>query len=211
MTGQPRDPTDGPDAGVVRRVRRRTAGAAVGAGVLAVALAALGWGWPGWFAGAAGAVIGGCAVLACAAGAAMLARRAVLWSRAGLLVARVGRGEPPDPGAGSASGSGGISDSSGSSGSVASCGPAVPLRRSLPGAFRVRRNGLPASVLPLRARSGPLAEGRAVIVHPRTDQLLPRPGDSIEVHALGPRGPFLIVRAGDGAVFAADGWTLSLL
>jgi hypothetical protein len=69
---------------------------------------------------------------------------------------------------------------------------------------------LPAHLLPVRTADGPLAEGRAVLVHSRSDSLLPGPGDNIEVHALGTRGPFLILRLSDRAVFPADCWVLSV-
>jgi len=179
---------------VTRRVRSRTASAAVVAASFTALLAVLGWLAPGWFVGSAGAVIGGGAVAVCVAGVTVLAGRCARWSQAaelaGLLAASVPGAAPP--------------------GVPARCGTPVRLHQPRTGLQRWSRPRLPAHLVPIRAAGGPLAAGHAVVVHPRPDALLLDPEDSIEVHALGRRGPFLIVRTADRAVFAADRWVFSL-
>lgn len=187
------------DAGVPVRVRTRTAVAGALLLIPALLIGWTGWGWPGWLDGAAGVAFGGVLVAVLVAGAAMLLRRAVLWTRAAALAARLTSGAPSPPVDAPASGQA----------PHATVGPSVPLHATRPGAPLRRR--LPAQVLPIRAASGPLGRGRAVTVHMRSDSLLPRPGDSIAVHVLGTRGPFLLRRDSDGAIFAADSWLFSAL
>lgn len=224
--GKPSAPASEPapvpgDAGVPQRVRTRTAIAAGVPATVGGLLALFGWGWPGWFRGPAGLVIGLCAVGACAATAAVLFRRAVLWGHAMRLSARLTQAQPGDVAdpARPLSG-GGTGDSTDirprGTRSVdrlpAVCGAAVPLHRLRPGTTRLltgRR--LRTHVMPLRTVSGVLADGDAVLLHPRLDASLPRPEDRIEVHPLGLRGPFLLLRPEDGAIFAADRWLFSAL
>ena len=191
------------DAGTTRRVLRRTAAVTGTAAGLTVLLAVLGFLAPDWFVGVVGATIGGCAVALCAAGTAVIARRATLWSRT-VRLARSLAGERADDGP-SIDGAGPHGP-----GVPARCGAPIRLHRPGSGLQIWSRRRLPAHLLPVRTATGPLASGRAVIVHPRPDSLLPGPGDRIEVHALGRRGPFLLLRPDDGAVFAADCWVLSV-
>jgi hypothetical protein len=182
------------DAGVPARVRNRTAGAAASLLVLSGILAALGWGWPGGLSGAAGAVIGAVVIAVLVVAAGILLRRAALWARAARLAARV------------------FDDPVTAGGLPAVLGTPVSLHPVRPGTPPIRAGRrLRASVLPIRTVGGPLSGGRAVLVHARPDSLLPRPEDSIRVHALGSRGPFLLCRSADGVVFAADCWSFSTL
>jgi hypothetical protein len=182
------------DAGVPARLRTRTALAGAGLLLLAGILAALGWGWPGGLTGAAGTVIGAVVVAAPTVGAALLVRRAVLWGRANRMSSRL-TGDPVT-----------------ATGLPAVCGSPVPLHPVRPGTPPIRTGRrLRASVMPVRTVTGPLSGGQAVLVHARSDSLLPRPEDSIDVHALGRRGPFLLHRSEDGVVFAADRWLFSTM
>ena len=191
------------DAGTTRRVMRRTTAATGIAGAITILLAVLGFLAPGWFVGLVGASIGGCAIALCAAGTVVLARRTALWSRAARLARALADGHATG---------GTVTDAIGlrGPGATARCGEPIRLHRPGAGLQMWSRRRLPTQLLPVRADSGPLASGRAVIVHPRPDSLLPGPGDSIEIHAMGRRGPFLILRPDDGAVFAADCWVLSV-
>lgn len=182
------------DAGVPARLRNRTALAAVALLLLAGVLAALGWGWPGGLTGAAGTVIGAVVVAAPTFGAAVLGRRALLWGRATRLSAGLTDGPVT------------------AAGLPTVCGSPVPLHPARPGTPPIRTGRrLRAYVMPVRTVTGPLSGGQAVLVHARSDSLLPRPEDSIDVHALGRRGPFLLHRPEDGGVFAADRWLFSTL
>ncbi|MEO7124530.1 MAG: hypothetical protein ABI382_08215 [Nakamurella sp.] len=193
---RPRPPGDD---GVSARVGKRTISAGVLPAVVAAALAITGWAWPGWFAGSAGTTFGMIAVALAVLAAAVLLRRSRMWVRAGR-DARVWA-EQWDVGE--------ISPRAAVDGWVkAVCGAPAPLylgRGSVP-MFR-RRRKLAPTILPLRTASGPLAAGHAVVVHARADGAALTQKDQIVVKALGARGPILIGRIDDGAVFAADRWT----
>lgn len=188
------------DGGVLDRLRRRTATAAVIPLACAAALAVSGWVWPAWFAGTDGVVLGGLAVALCLFAAGVLLHRARRWHQAraeadawvrGWAEATVSARLVP---AGWAK---------------AVCTTGVPLhsgRGAIPMLRRERR--FRSGVLPLKAVSGPLAAGVAVVVHARRDGDMPKRGDQIQVVALRPRGPILIGRLDDGAVFAADRWSI---
>jgi hypothetical protein len=188
--------TDTGDAGVLSRMRRRTAGAGVIPLVCAIVLAGSGWFWPAWFSGSAGTLLGGLVVVLLLSATAVLLRRASLWRQA------------------EAESETWVSAWAGADRAVpdwvkAVCGEPTPLfagRGAIPMLRRERR--FPSRVLPVRTASGPLAAGFAVVVHARTDGAFPAPSDRIRVLALQPRGPILIGRLDDGAVFAADRWTV---
>jgi hypothetical protein len=185
---------------VLRRLTRRTAAAAAGPVVCAAALAVSGWGWPAWLSGLGGSVLGLIAVALCLLAAGVLLGRARRWRAAqadadawvrGWAAGAVSARAVPDGWA------------------KAVCATGVPLhsgRGAIPMLRRERR--FRSGVLPLKAVAGPLAAGQAVVVHARADEAMPKRGDQIQVRALQPRGPILIGRLEDGAVFAADRWSL---
>lgn len=184
------------DDGVLRRVHRRTARASVAPAAVGLALALTGWGWPGWFEGAGGAVIGVAAVTLCALAAVLLARRARLWAAAVRAAAAWHADGTGDDGTGSPP----------AAWATAVCGEPQPMFRPGRSALWRRARRYPAHIVALRAAAGPLAAGAAVTVHGRSDGLLPDRGDSFRVHAVSERGPFLLGRPADGALFAADRW-----
>jgi hypothetical protein len=168
--------------------------------VVGAVLAVSGWVWPAWFAGWGGAVLGGLGVLVCLFAAGVLLRRAFRW--------RDARAESNAWVRGWASGT--VSARAVPNGwAKAVCATGVPLhsgRGAIPMLRRERR--FRSGVLPLKAVSGPLAGGEAVVVHARMDGLMPTRGDQLQVFAMQRSGPILIGRLDDGAVFAADRWTL---
>lgn len=187
------------DDGVIGRVRRRTAAAAVVPLTLGVLLVLTGWFWPGWLKHQSGFFIGGLVVALVLLAAGALLRRAGWWESAALEAATWTR----------ACVAGEVSPSCLLPGwSKAVCGTPVPLhsgRGSIPLVRRRRR--FASWVLPLKTADGPLAAGYAAVVHARSDGAMPERGDRIQVLTLRPRGPILIGRLDDGAVFAADRWT----
>lgn len=186
------------DAGVSARLRRRTAMAGVAPVTVGVVLAVTGWVLPGWLIGPVGAAVGVLLLILVAAAAGVLFRRAGLWAAAEAAATQWAERWSGD--AAHAAPDGWV---------TAVCGAPAPLhagRGAIPMFRRARR--LPAVVLPLRAVSGPLAAGDAVVVHARRDGATPAHGDRLQVQALRPRGPILIGRLEDGAVFAADRWTV---
>lgn len=187
------------DCGTVDRIRRRTAAASLLPLAAGAGLAAAAWWRPGSVAGRGGIFLAALAVAFLALAAVMLLRRARWWAAAAGQV----DGWTQEWAAGAVSAAGAPPGWV-----TAVCGAPVPLhpgKGAIPLLRRQRR--LPPCVLPLRTASGPLAAGRAVVVHARRDGALPARGDQIQVWALAPRGPILIGRLADGAVFAADRWT----
>lgn len=187
------------DDGVIGRLSRRTAAAAILPLTVGVLLVLTGWLWPHWFTGRTGSLIGGLAAALLLLATGVLLRRARRWGRAALASASWSR----DCLAGE------VSAGSMPPGWVkAVCGEPVPLhsgRGSIPLVRRQRR--FASWVLPLKTAGGSLAAGHAVVVHARPDGAMLARGDPIQVLALQPRGPILIGRLDDGAVFAADRWT----
>ncbi len=173
--GPPAVPGDG---GVIARVRRRTtAVAGAVAGLTAVALLT-GATWPGWAAESLTATVVG--VLGTVIGALLagwLGLRARRWDR----LERIDRRDRSAP---------------------ATLGAPVPLHPVRAGQPIKRR--LPAVVLPVRAGIAGLAGGEALIVHARRDRLQLTSADPVDVVADHDRGPYLLIRRTDGAVFAAE-------
>lgn len=190
------------DGGVLDRLRRRTGAAAVLPLVCAAVLAVSGWMWPAWLRGGGGLVFGALAVAVCLLAAGVLLKRARRW--------RGARAACDDWAQGWVNGA--VSARSVPAGWVkAVCTSGVPLhsgRGTVPMLRRERRYR--SRVLPLKAVSGPLAAGEAVVVHARPDGAMPGRGDQLQVRVLHPRGPILIGRLEDGAVFAADRWSLAM-
>lgn len=186
------------DDGVIARVRRRTSVAASLPMTAGLLLALTGWWWPGWFAGRSGFFIGGLAVAVLLLAAGALVRRARLWARAVDEAAIWSRGCLD----------GAISVRAVPAGWVkAACGAPVSLhagRGSVPMVRRERR--FASQVLPLKTVYGPLSAGQALVVHARADGAMLVRGDQIQALVLQSRGPILIGRLDDGAVFAADRW-----
>lgn len=187
------------DGGVLARVRRRTANVVVLPGGLAAVLVVGGWLWPRWFAGLGPSLLGGLAVALCLLAAALLAHRAHLWTLAG----EAARDWPPvadrDPAP---------ADERWVRGTCAE--PRALHATGGPSLWRRARRH-PRQVLPLRTDRGSLAAGEAVTLHGRRDAVLPRAGDALRVRAIAARGPFLIGRPSDGALFVADRWSFSSL
>lgn len=196
--GAKRGPRDADD-GVLRRVRRRTARAAAVPASVGVALALTGWGWPGWFTRTTGAVIGIAMVALCGLAAAVIARRSQLWSTADRCAAAWSDAAADLRGA-AISTAGWV---------AAACGAPQPLFRPSGTALWRRVRRFPAHVVALRAAAGPLATGEAVTVHGRPDGLLPSSGDALCVFVVAARGPYLVGRPVDGALFVADRWTFT--
>lgn len=187
------------DDGVCARVGKRTASASLIPAFVAAALAFTGWAWPGWSVGATGIVIAVVAVAAAVFGTVVLVRRSRLWAQA----EREARKWEAQWSAG------GVSEQSPPEGWVrAVCGAPAPLFRGRGAVPMLRRTRtLAPVVLPLRTASGPLAAGHAVVVHARSDGAVLEEQARILVRTVQRRGPILIGRVDDGALFAADRWT----
>jgi hypothetical protein len=190
------------DGGVLDRLRRRTGAAAVLPLACAAALVVSGWMWPAWLHGWGGFVFGALGVAVCLLAAGVLLNRARRWRGARTACDEWVRGRA----------GGAVSARSVPAGwAKAVCTSGVPLhsgRGTVPMLRRERR--FRSRVLPLKAVSGPLASGEAVVVHARPDGAMPGRGDQLQVRVLHPRGPILIGRLDDGAVFAADRWSLAM-
>lgn len=180
------------DDAVLARVTRRTRLAAGLPIAVAVVVAAAAWGWPGSATGASGVAIVAVAVAILLTPAVVLLRRVRLWT--------VAAKRATEWTGSTAQGHGNWAK--------AVCGPPVPLFKPAGSGSLLRRaRKLPPVVVPVRAESGPLQRGEAVIVHARADGLIPESGDVLAVAAVSRRGPFLLGRAADGALFVADRFT----
>ncbi len=181
------------DDGVLSRVRARTTVSGLTMMCVTALFALTGWVWPAWLAGGPGLVIGVVVVAAAGGMGLVLLRRARLW---GLAAVRASSW------AGDLGGPGWVN---------AVCGQARPMRRNS-GPPMLRRVSKHAQiVLPLKAQFGPLAGGEAVMVHARADALAPTRDDDLRVYAITTRGPFLLGRPVDGALFVADRWIFAAL
>lgn len=180
----------GPDGGVLSRVRGRTSRTVVAPAAAAAVLVVVGWLWPRWFGGVGASLLGGAAVVLCLLVTGVLARRARLWA----LAEEIAR-QWPDPAAGD------------ERWPRATCAEPRALHATGGPSIWRRARKHRRHVLGVRAASGPLAEGQAVTLHGRTDGLLPSAGDELRVCAATPRGPFLLGRPADGALFVADRWS----
>lgn len=181
------------DDGVLNRVRARTTFAGLTMMCATALFALTGWVWPAWLAGGPGLAIGVVVVAAAGGMGLMLLRRARLWGVAAVRASSW---------AGDLGGPGWVK---------AVCGQARPMRRNS-GPPMLRRVSKHAQiVLPLRAQSGPLSAGEAVMVHARADALAPTRDDDLLVYAVTARGPILIGRPADGVLFVADRWTFAAL
>jgi hypothetical protein len=170
------------DGGVLFRLARRTA---ITAGVLGVAvllITATGLLWPGWFARPAGLTVGVLLVVGCALAAVMLLRRSGSWTA---LTASTLRDAPGIP---------------------TVVGEPRPLHGPRPTVVRRRRYA--AQVVPIRSTTGPWTSGAALIVHGRADGIALRADDDVVARWVHPRGPYLLQRPEDGALFAAERSTL---
>lgn len=223
------------DGAVCARLARRTAAASWLPLACALAVGLTGWLWPGWATNLSGMVLCAVVVGASALVTAVVARRTRQWRIAAAEANRwtqwwrteVRSSDFGDNGPAVDSGVPGeerirddaaeFTDAEGEPGSdrpsagwvTAACGDPTPLhsgRGTIPLLRRQRQ--FPPHVLPLRTVTGPLASGFAVIVHGRPDRALPERDDRISAWVYGPRGPILIGRHADGAVFAADRWTV---
>lgn len=198
MTTPPDASSDSPeigpagDGGALARALRRTRRGAPWPAAAALVLAATAWWWPRWADDALRTAVAGAVVVMLAATTPVLVHRAALWRQAML------RRSEWDEGA----------ESEDRGWQRAVCGESMPLFRPKgAGSVLTRRRRFPPRVLPLRSRSGPLADGRAVIVLARSDGECPRTGDGLVVLSLGRRGPYLIGRTADRALFAAHRWS----
>lgn len=172
----------------------------MGVALLTAALTMTAVAWPGWATDRLPALLITLVVAAGGIWAAMrLLRRARVWAvgrtRAAELAvsgaARKSRGRSAKP------------PRSAPVGVPAQIGNPLPLHRSRPGQPIRRRHS--ALVVPITAELPGLAGGRSLTVHGRSDRIELAAGDPVEVVSLaGPKGPFLLYRPGDGAVFAAD-------
>lgn len=167
------------DDEVLVRLARRTA---ITAGILGAAIllvTATGLIWPGWFARPAGLVIGFLIIIGLTVTAAILLRRSAAWTAL----------------------------------RTPASSPGIPAVVGAPRALHATRAGLvrrrwPAQVVPIRSESGPWISGGAVLVHGRADGGRLAAGDDVLGRWASPRGPYLLERTRDGAVFAAERSTL---
>lgn len=195
-------PTDGGtepgDAGVLERLIRRPLQLVPLPAVLLLLTAVTAWGWPAWGTDGAGLVIAVLTAAVFVAAVMVMVGRARRWMRVRPVAASwagtAGGGAPGDDRTGWV---------------AAVCGPPTSLHAGSGRIPMVRpHRRFPAVVLPLRTVEGPLVAGVGVVVHGRRDLAVPAAGDDIRVHVSHPRGPFLIARRSDGAIFAADRWII---
>lgn len=198
------------------RLRRRTIAASVLPMIIAAAVAVSGWAWPGWMRGSGGSAFGIAVLVLAVAFCAVVVRRAQAWARASIEADRWSelwsahvpqQGPEPwstDTSAGWSAGEGAVAADAWVAGVCAEPAPIFKPRSSIPLIRRTRQYS--PFVLPLRATSGPMAAGHAVVVHGRPDRAQPAADDRIVVRALAARGPILIGRLDDGVVFASDRW-----
>lgn len=183
-TGDPgpdETPVTAPAAGdddVLARLARRTATTAGILGICVLLITGTGLWWPGWFARPVGLVIGIALIAVCTLGAVILLRRAGSWTAVGAASLR------DQPGV------------------RAVVGEPRPLHRS--DRVMIRRRRFPAQVVPVRSASGPWADGAALLVHGRADGVQLHADDDVAAHWVTPRGPYLLERPADGALFAAE-------
>lgn len=175
------------------RLERRNLLVGAGWGLLSGVLAVIFWWWPAVITTVFGHVISIVAVGLGIGAAGVFVRRSRLWHVvADELTA----------------------DASGSQSSplwiLGVCGPSAELRSGVTDIriiAQARKN--PAAIVPIRAVSGQLADGQAVLVHGQPHMELPAPGQQLYIRVFRPRGPYLLRHAVTGEIFAADRWMWS--
>jgi hypothetical protein len=170
------------DGGVLLRLARRTATTAGVLGVAVLLITATGLWWPGWFARPVGLTVGVLLVMGCTVGAVGLLRRSGSWTA---LTAGALRDSP------------GVATVVGEPRALHGTRPMV-----------VRRRRYAAEVVPIRSATGPWTGGAALIVHGRSDGVSLRADDDVVARWVHLRGPYLLQRTADGALFAAERSTL---